>query len=883
MPPKANPVVTPSKSSSLVPFGPRAVASERKNHGIRDENGEKPTTARAMVLRNGKYGARGTGEMILVSKLSGREKLDLLAEDLVEQSKTAIMAPFRLEECLRIAESQCHAFLDDITNLRDPQLFMHLIQAELNARTKKDKTKSDPLKNASYVASAVATRIHNAYMLASAWKLVSQTLAQLALDGVTDTSIKSQLNNNASIRTRYMALYELVNELVEISQSKFSVLATTTPHYARYFKVAPDQADVPEPEMMFDWQELREACLSFMDSIIIEICFPKPPYPKDILYQILRDAVAESPKEAKRFPQELWDAVGDLSISIQLQQLLEAPLAGSDGDAWKLEPREMPTDYERWGFAQFRSREASEKYANFKDLIFPLEKTKMKTVLDNMWKYINLNYKAISGEDIDTLWDLTAEFNVTPQWHAFYMPNLVDSDSEYGSKPSPAGLKGKKNPPKRLAITSGPADDSDDSMPELQSVSNSSDEIDSDSSEESDEEDDEGSDSDETGYDTEEEDELREMLREAMDTAHEADWLHSAQVGQAAEIDPFEQNDRKALGFFARHVIRTFINYCQKFMMHLGRLFSSSPKLRSTIRTVPTAGKVGRTPSTTPVAAPKTTPAEHKSYKVTVEDVEDEDEVTQVKKKKKKKPKKKKKKTTTPADANEEEVEDDVGPSSIIAPASPAPPLAKAPIIVAPKSTTTPPVAKKAAPKMVPRTQASTFMGSTSSLPLSTETVAQSARSYLQAKNLNGQKSKVKSRPNHATGFFSRILCRVKGEPEERPQKGAKHSWFIKLSKKSKGLMHQLLNTAEDDMKGIAPMKWENFLRLMREMGFEYDPSTAGSSVRFDPPDKGDPVNGLIPAHPDPTLQPIKLKQFAKRLKKSYGWTEEDFIRQTEA
>jgi len=29
----------------------------------------------------------------------------------------------------------------------------------------------------------------------------------------------------------------------------------------------------------------------------------------------------------------------------------------------------------------------------------------------------------------------------------------------------------------------------------------------------------------------------------------------------------------------------------------------------------------------------------------------------------------------------------------------------------------------------------------------------------------------------------------------------------------------------------------------MREMGFEYDPSTAGSSVRFDPPDKRDPVS----------------------------------------
>jgi hypothetical protein len=29
----------------------------------------------------------------------------------------------------------------------------------------------------------------------------------------------------------------------------------------------------------------------------------------------------------------------------------------------------------------------------------------------------------------------------------------------------------------------------------------------------------------------------------------------------------------------------------------------------------------------------------------------------------------------------------------------------------------------------------------------------------------------------------------------------------------------------------------------MREMGFEYDPSTAGSSVRFDPPNKNEKVS----------------------------------------
>jgi hypothetical protein len=75
---------------------------------------------------------------------------------------------------------------------------------------------------------------------------------------------------------------------------------------------------VDDCEVIFDWAGLRDACKSFLDSIIIELCFPRAPYPKQILYQILHDAVEESPKEAKRFPQTLWDAVGDLSVSLTL-------------------------------------------------------------------------------------------------------------------------------------------------------------------------------------------------------------------------------------------------------------------------------------------------------------------------------------------------------------------------------------------------------------------------------------------------------------------------------------------------------------------------------------------------------------------------------------
>jgi hypothetical protein len=78
-----------------------------------------------------------------------------------------------------------------------------------------------------------------------------------------------------------------------------------------------EEDPLDDPEIIFDHSELREAALSFIDSIIIELCFPRAPYPKFVLYQILHDAAEESPRETKRFTQLMWDAVGDLSVSVE--------------------------------------------------------------------------------------------------------------------------------------------------------------------------------------------------------------------------------------------------------------------------------------------------------------------------------------------------------------------------------------------------------------------------------------------------------------------------------------------------------------------------------------------------------------------------------------
>lgn len=68
---------TKHTTKDLVKVGPREVFIDAdKAQKLRDV---KPTTSRALVLRNGKYGVQGSGDIVLMSKISGREKLDLLA------------------------------------------------------------------------------------------------------------------------------------------------------------------------------------------------------------------------------------------------------------------------------------------------------------------------------------------------------------------------------------------------------------------------------------------------------------------------------------------------------------------------------------------------------------------------------------------------------------------------------------------------------------------------------------------------------------------------------------------------------------------------------------------------------------------------------------
>lgn len=87
-------------------------------------------------------------------------------------------------------------------------------------------------------------------------------------------------------------------------------------HWSQYFKENTNKDPAQgEPEYVFSWENLKSVHKSFLDSTVVELCLPQSVYPKQILLHILNEAIDETPRDAKRFPQELWDAMGDFSVS----------------------------------------------------------------------------------------------------------------------------------------------------------------------------------------------------------------------------------------------------------------------------------------------------------------------------------------------------------------------------------------------------------------------------------------------------------------------------------------------------------------------------------------------------------------------------------------
>ena len=99
MPPKEI-VATGPKQLSQTAFATR----KRRDFLVR------PTTSRALILRNGKHGAIGTGElMALRKKLSGKEKLDLLAG--MNKRWSVAISNMSLQQRILFSELYCPLFV----------------------------------------------------------------------------------------------------------------------------------------------------------------------------------------------------------------------------------------------------------------------------------------------------------------------------------------------------------------------------------------------------------------------------------------------------------------------------------------------------------------------------------------------------------------------------------------------------------------------------------------------------------------------------------------------------------------------------------------------------------------------------------------------------
>lgn len=77
------------------------------------------------------------------------------------------------------------------------------------------------------IVSLRITRIHNTYMLASAWGLVWEWLEKLAEYGLEDTAVKPRIRRDETFRSIYLVLYHLVQVIADAEQKKFAVLATS--------------------------------------------------------------------------------------------------------------------------------------------------------------------------------------------------------------------------------------------------------------------------------------------------------------------------------------------------------------------------------------------------------------------------------------------------------------------------------------------------------------------------------------------------------------------------------------------------------------------------------------------------------------------------------
>lgn len=65
-------------------------------------------------------------------------------------------------------------------------------------------------------------------MVASAWKIIYDELKSIKAEGIDDANIKGRLKSDDNLRQRYLVLFDMVQNLVKVFNTRVSNLATTS-------------------------------------------------------------------------------------------------------------------------------------------------------------------------------------------------------------------------------------------------------------------------------------------------------------------------------------------------------------------------------------------------------------------------------------------------------------------------------------------------------------------------------------------------------------------------------------------------------------------------------------------------------------------------------
>ncbi|KAG8700699.1 hypothetical protein FRC08_004554, partial [Ceratobasidium sp. 394] len=250
-----------------------------------------------------------------------------------------------------------------------------------------------------------------------------------------------------------------------------------------------------------------------------------------------------------------------------------------------------------------------------------------------------------------------------------------------------------------------------------------------------------------------------------------------------------------------------------------------------------------------------------KKNNVMLEEVEDADtHKAEGSGKKKKKKKKKAKKAGEPEPADEDDEPEE-------APAPQTPVMSKATA----SSTKSPPSAKSTPKSPTKSPSMAGASASSSTLYTPQPETAQSGLSYMKSEGIS-VKTKSKSRPEGgAFGKLGTFMSRTFGrrveeeepaaaEPESKKEKLSGmaerlRSYMKSVNTRTQASWERILGT--DDSKGQSGLEWNDFVKAMVNLGFSYDESSAGSRVRFDPPNKND--KSYTTHKPHPVRIPIVL------------------------